>query len=66
MVLTVSGLHGQHMQHMDTITVHVKLFPRVIWLHAKARAAYRVQTLRQFVVEAVVEHLKRTDPKETT
>ena len=51
---------------MDTTTIHVKQFPRAVWQHAKARAAYRVQTLRQFVVEAVVEHLKRSDPKETT
>ena len=46
---------------MDVTTVQIKKLPRALWQHVRARAAYRSQRVRDFVVEALKAHLKATE-----
>ena len=43
---------------MDQTTIQIKRFPLALWQHVKARAVYRNQTVRQFVIEALEKSLK--------
>ena len=52
----------QNLARMDLTTIQVKKFPEALWLRAKARAAERRQSLRDFVIEALKAHLKATEP----
>ena len=48
---------------MDRSPIQIKNFPRGLWQRVKARAALRGQLVREFVVEALEERLKATEPK---
>ena len=51
---------------MDVTTVQIKKVPRALWQQVRARAAYRNQRVRDFVIEALRAHLKATEQEEKT
>ena len=51
---------------MDVTTVQIKKLPCALWQHVRARAAFRNQRVRDFVIEALWAHLKATEGEERT
>ena len=44
---------------MDQISIGIERMPKSLWQHVKAQAAYRSMTVREAVIEALQDWLKK-------